>query len=103
MLQTSQRIGNAIGAAVISAVFYASVTSIAASGPDRQAGYGRSYAMGLLVSVGFTLAALAALAVALWDTAREGRAARDDEPEDRPTADAVVGSPPAVALRPDQQ
>jgi MFS family permease len=101
MLQTSQRIGNAIGAAVLSAVFYASVTGVTSAGPSRQAGYGRSYATALLVSVGFTVAALA---VALWDARREDVAARHDEPvDDRPTADAAVGSPPAVPLRPDQQ
>ena len=103
MLQTSQRIGNAIGAAVISAVFYAAVTGIPSAGAAREAGYGHAYAMGLLVSVGFTLAAFA---VALWDTRREsrpsaGRAAPVAEPVG--TSRAPAGSPPAVALRPDQQ
>jgi EmrB/QacA subfamily drug resistance transporter len=55
MLQTAQRIGNAIGAAVISAVFYAAASS---PGPDREAGYGRAYGLALCVSVVFALAAL---------------------------------------------
>jgi EmrB/QacA subfamily drug resistance transporter len=58
MLQTSQRIGNAIGAAVITAVFYAAVSGAPASGPGREAHYGHAYALSLVVSVGFTLAAL---------------------------------------------
>jgi MFS family permease len=58
MLQTSQRIGNAIGAAVITAVFYAAVSGAPASGTARQAHYGHAYALSLVVSVGFTLAAL---------------------------------------------
>ena len=37
MLQTSQRIGNAIGAAVISAVFYAAVSRRPGGGPAREA------------------------------------------------------------------
>jgi hypothetical protein len=59
MLQTSQRIGNAIGAAVITAVFYAAVSGAPASGTARQEHYGHAYALSLVVSVGFTLAALA--------------------------------------------
>jgi EmrB/QacA subfamily drug resistance transporter len=58
MLQTSQRIGNAVGAAVITAVFYAAVTGAPDSGDARAAHYGQAYAMSLVVSVGFTLAAL---------------------------------------------
>jgi EmrB/QacA subfamily drug resistance transporter len=58
MLQTSQRIGNAIGAAVITAVFYAAVSGAPASGAAREAHYGHAYALSLVVSVGFTLAAL---------------------------------------------
>jgi predicted MFS family arabinose efflux permease len=58
MLQTSQRIGNAIGAAVITAVFYAAVTTAPASGTARAAHYGHGYALSLVVSIGFTLAAL---------------------------------------------
>jgi EmrB/QacA subfamily drug resistance transporter len=58
MLQTSQRIGNAIGAAVITAVFYAAVSAAPASGSDRAAHFGRGYALSLVVSVGFTVAAL---------------------------------------------
>ena len=59
MLQTAQRIGNALGAAVISAVFYAAATGAPAAGAARAAHYGHAYAMGLLVSVAFTVAALA--------------------------------------------
>jgi EmrB/QacA subfamily drug resistance transporter len=55
-LQTSQRIGNAIGAAVISAVFYAASRS---PGPDRQADFGHAYGLALGVSVLFALAATA--------------------------------------------
>jgi MFS family permease len=53
-LQTSQRIGNAIGAAVISAVFYAASR---APGPDRAADFGHAYGLALGVSVLFGLAA----------------------------------------------
>jgi MFS family permease len=56
-LQTAQRIGNAVGAAVISAVFYAAVRGSPAAGPPRQAHYGRAYALALVVSVLFTVAA----------------------------------------------
>ncbi len=69
MLQTSQRIGNAIGAAVISAVFYAVSSGVAhGSGAASQAQFGRAYALSLVVSVTFALAALA-LAI------RDGRSA----------------------------
>src|SRR4051812_34716418 len=57
MLQTSQRIGNAIGAAVLSAVFYASVAGAPASGAAREAHFGRGYALSLVVSVVFAAAA----------------------------------------------
>ena len=53
-LQTAQRIGNAIGAAVISAVFYAASRS---PGPNREVTYGRAYGLALGVSVVFALAA----------------------------------------------
>ncbi|MGZ4625360.1 MAG: MFS transporter [Kineosporiaceae bacterium] len=56
-LQTSQRIGNAIGAAVISAVFYAAARGAPPSGPGRAAHYGRAYALALVVSVAFAVAA----------------------------------------------
>ena len=55
-LQTAQRIGNAIGAAVISAVFYAASRS---PGPDREVTYGHAYGLALGVSVVFALAATA--------------------------------------------
>jgi EmrB/QacA subfamily drug resistance transporter len=70
MLQTSQRIGNAVGAAVISAVFYASVTGVTATpGAARAAAYGQAYATGLVVSVVF---AVAALLLAVRDVRRRG-------------------------------
>ena len=50
-----QRIGNAIGAAVISAVFYAASRS---PGPNREATYGHAYGLALGVSVVFALAAI---------------------------------------------
>jgi EmrB/QacA subfamily drug resistance transporter len=53
-LQTAQRIGNAIGAAVISAVFYAASRN---PGPEREATYGHAYGLALGVSVVFALAA----------------------------------------------
>jgi MFS family permease len=65
-LQTAQRVGNAIGAAVISAVFYAASSS---PGAHRDATYGRAYGLALAVSVVFALAATA-LAVR---TLRHGR------------------------------
>jgi EmrB/QacA subfamily drug resistance transporter len=55
-LQTAQRIGNAIGAAVISAVFYAAARS---PGPQREVTYGHAYGLALGVSVVFALAATA--------------------------------------------
>jgi EmrB/QacA subfamily drug resistance transporter len=70
MLQTSQRIGNAVGAAVITAVFYASVTGVPATpGSARSAAYGHAYATGLVVSVAF---AVAALLLAVRDVRRRG-------------------------------
>src|SRR4051794_36698574 len=83
MLQTSQRIGNAIGAAVISAVFYAAVAGAPTAGAAREADYGHGYATALLVSVGFTVAAFF---VALRDARRQspraaGRAPRPAVPE----------------------
>jgi EmrB/QacA subfamily drug resistance transporter len=73
MLQTSQRIGNALGAAVISAVFYASASGVegGTGTAERAAGYGHAYAAGLVVSVAF---ALAALAVAIRDVRRPAAA-----------------------------
>ncbi len=58
VLQTGQRIGNAIGAAVISAVFYAQVSGAAADGAAREQDYGRGYAIALVVSVALTGLAL---------------------------------------------
>jgi hypothetical protein len=56
-LQTAQRIGNAVGAAVISAVFYAAVREAPAAGAAREAQYGQAYALALVVSVLFAAAA----------------------------------------------
>jgi len=42
---------------VISAVFYAAVAGGPAAGPSRQAHYGRAYALALVVSVLFAVAA----------------------------------------------
>jgi EmrB/QacA subfamily drug resistance transporter len=67
VLQTGQRMGNAIGAALITAVFWATVSAAPASGAARAAQFGRGYAAGLLVSVGF---AVAALLVAIRDVRR---------------------------------
>jgi Na+/melibiose symporter-like transporter len=67
VLQTAQRIGNAIGAAVITAVFYAAVSGAASSGTGRQADYGQAYAVSLVVSVVF---AAAALVLAIRDVRR---------------------------------
>jgi EmrB/QacA subfamily drug resistance transporter len=67
VLQTAQRFGNAIGAAIITAVFYASVTGAAGSGTGREADYGQAYAVSLVVSVVF---AAAALVVAVRDVRR---------------------------------
>lgn len=58
MLQTAQRIGNAIGAAVISAGFYVAAVGAPAAGAARQSHYGRAYATALAISVGFALCAL---------------------------------------------
>jgi EmrB/QacA subfamily drug resistance transporter len=79
MLQTSQRIGNAVGAAVMSAVFYATATGAPADGAARQAHYGSAYAAALTFSVFF---ALAALGVAI-------RGARRRPAPARPADDAV--------------
>ena len=58
VLQTAQRIGNAVGAAVITAVFYAAVSDAASSGAGRQGDYGRAYALSLVVSLVFAAAAV---------------------------------------------
>ena len=57
-LQTAQRIGNAVGAAVITAVFYAAVRGAPATGAPRQEHYGHAYALALAVSVLLTVAAV---------------------------------------------
>ena len=58
-LQTAQRIGNAVGAAVITAVFYAAVRDAPSAGAAREQHYGRGYALALVVSVLLSVAALA--------------------------------------------
>jgi hypothetical protein len=67
MLQTSQRIGIAVGAAVISAVFWAVASGAPSGGAARAEQFGRAYSSGLTVSVAF---ALAALIVAIRDVRR---------------------------------
>jgi hypothetical protein len=57
-LQTAQRIGNAVGAAVITAVFYAAVRGAPATGTPRQEDYSRAYALALAVSVLLTVLAV---------------------------------------------
>ncbi len=69
MLQTAQRVGSALGSAVIVAVFYA----VLADGPSgsprhRQSHFGHAYSAGLAVSVAF---ALAALVLAVHDARRK--------------------------------
>ncbi|GAB2929599.1 MFS transporter [Rhodococcus aerolatus] len=60
MLQTSQRVGGAIGVVVISAVFYASAGGVGATDPAGRAdGFGHAYTLGLLVTTGFAVLALA--------------------------------------------
>jgi EmrB/QacA subfamily drug resistance transporter len=86
VLQTGQRIGNAIGAAVITAVFYAAASSApAALGPPRQDRYGHAYAAALLVSVVFTVAALS---LAVRDVRRTRQDRRTAQLRDRAAAAA---------------
>ena len=106
MLQTSQRIGNAIGAAVISAVFYAAVSRRARRAVRRgRPHYGHAYAMGLVVSVVFTVAALV---VAIRDVRRRaaprpGSAARrrvlGQQPTRRPAGPRLGRQLPQVLPR----
>jgi EmrB/QacA subfamily drug resistance transporter len=86
MLQTSQRIGNAIGAAVISAVFYASATGAPAAGQARAEHFGHAYAASLLVTVAF---AAAALLVAVRDVRRR-RPAEPVRPVPQPRPATVL-------------
>lgn len=59
-LQTSQRVGSAIGTSVISGVFYLLARSgTQLTGAARDAHFGQAYATSLLVTVAFALAALA--------------------------------------------
>jgi EmrB/QacA subfamily drug resistance transporter len=85
MLQTSQRIGNAVGAAVMSAVFYTAATGAAAEGAHRQEHYGSAYAAALTFSVVF---ALAALGVAIRDVRRRPAPARAEGDAAPATVDA---------------
>ncbi len=59
MLQTSQRIGSALGTALTSAVFYAAVRGAPSSGVGHARHYTNAFATALLVCLGFSLAALA--------------------------------------------
>jgi MFS family permease len=59
MLQTSQRLGAAVGTTLLAAVFYANVSQHGAErGPARSTDYGHAYAAALTVSLIFTAAAL---------------------------------------------
>jgi EmrB/QacA subfamily drug resistance transporter len=69
MLQTAQRVGAAVGAAVLSAVFYGTLAGRHPASPSaRAAHYGSAYSAALSVTV---LMALAALALAIGETRRE--------------------------------
>jgi hypothetical protein len=90
MLQTSQRIGAALGAALTSAVFYAAARGAPASGPGRSEHYAHAYATALLVTVGF---ALAALAIAVRDVRRARlRLARPPARRTISGTDVAIGS-----------
>jgi EmrB/QacA subfamily drug resistance transporter len=86
VLQTAQRIGSAIGQAVIGAVFFASLPRAAGelTGPARDAAYGAAVADAVVVTLVFVLAALA-LAV-LEVVAGRRAAATAAEPAARPVA-----------------
>jgi hypothetical protein len=89
MLQTSQRIGAAFGAALTSAVFYAAARGAPAPGPARSEHYAHAYATALLVTVGF---ALAALAIAVRDVRRARlRVARLPVPSAGSVTDVAIG------------
>ncbi|MEN3362020.1 MAG: hypothetical protein V7637_6002 [Mycobacteriales bacterium] len=80
MLQTAQRIGSAVGVAVLSSAFYASAGAAAAThGPGRSASYGDAYAAALSVSLGLTVAALA---LAVLDARQATAAGRRPAPTD---------------------
>ncbi len=76
MLQTAQRIGSAVGVAVLSSVFYASTTSAPATGPGRSAGYGQAYGTAAAVALGLMATALA---LAVYDARRASAARRPAE------------------------
>ncbi|WP_375481743.1 MFS transporter [uncultured Jatrophihabitans sp.] len=59
MLQTAQRVGAAVGAASLTAVFYGQLAGRTGSGSARAAHYGHAYSAALLVTVAMALAALA--------------------------------------------
>ncbi len=64
MLQTAQRIGSAVGTAVLGAAFFTSAGRIGIErGPARSVDYGQAYATALAVSLVFTAAALAVAVV----------------------------------------
>ena len=100
-LQTSQRIGNAVGAAVITAVFYAASRD-AGTGVARQETYGKAYGLALGVSVCFALAATGLARRGLRHSrelrsaaaGRPGDQGGEDRGEDRAAED---GAEPAAA------
>jgi EmrB/QacA subfamily drug resistance transporter len=58
MLQTAQRLGAAVGTAVLGAVFYAGAHHVTTTGPTASADYGHAYAAALAVTLVFAAAAL---------------------------------------------
>lgn len=70
-LQTAQRIGSAVGTAILGAVFYANASHYATThGAARATGYGHAYGATLAASFAFTIAALA---LAGYDARRASR------------------------------
>ena len=79
VLQTSQRIGLAIGQAVIGAVFFASLPTAvdALTGAARSDAFGHAVGQAVLASLGFVAVALVVGLTDLWNTRR--RQARADQ------------------------
>jgi EmrB/QacA subfamily drug resistance transporter len=86
MLQTAQRVGASIGAALTSAVFYAASRRAPAEGTAHARHFAHAYATALLVTVAF---AMAALAVAVRDVREERRRATRSPV---PAAERIVGA-----------
>lgn len=59
MLQTAQRIGNALGAAVLGAVFFGVAAGAPVVRAGHEAAFGRAYAWSMVVAAAFALSALA--------------------------------------------